>query len=363
MYEAYNELFFEEILENTGIKVAYEAFRDTSLFERYMLNTAQFSAAKDAAETKMMQAQIFRPDGTMKPFREFSNDVEQVVNIQQDTWLRVEYEMQKRQTVTIAQFTRMKEDADLYPYWVYRGRMDGRERPEHVAMEGKVFRIGDAAGDSCFPPIDWNCRCTGDSVDGRYLADKGVQPCTAEESAELLKTHVGDQFQFNPANHGPMPSQHSYMQVLHNANDANAEMFNKPSPPDNGPKLEGLRAIGLHYMMNLAQDWRKDYHTDHRGNIVFQNKKTHANVRLNDMAIHTIHKHSRGVANLPDTIMNPSEVWSKWEDVGKQTKVLRSYLLFGSTSYVVLTLDGQVMDAFACSNKEIKRYRTGVIIS
>lgn len=363
MYEKYNELFFEEILANTGIKTAYEAFFDTSIFERYMLNTAQFSAAKSAAEARMMQAQVFRTDGTVKGFSEFSKDVKAVTDIQQETWLRVEYEMQRRQTVTIAQFTRMKEDADLYPYWVYRGRMDGRERPEHVAMEGKVFRIGDPAGDSCFPPIDWNCRCTGDAVDGRYLDKNNVQPVTGAEAQKLLDEHVGTQFKFNPANTGPMPSDHSYFQVMPNANAGSAEMFGKQPPPDNGPKLEGLKARGLHYMVNLTEDWRQQYHQDQRGNIIFQNPGTYANVKLSSTAIHDISKHNNGFANLPETIRNPSEVWSKWENVGKQTRVLRSYILFGRISYVVTTLDGNILDAFPCSSKAIKKYRTGVIIS
>lgn len=364
VYEAYNELFFDEILKNTGIQMAFEHFNSTAVFERYMLNTAQFSAAKSVAEAKMMQAQVFRDNGTVKGYSEFAKDVKAVQQVSNETWLRTEYEMQRRQTVAIAQYQRFKDDSDLYPYWVYRGRMDGKERPEHVSMEGKVFRIGDPAGDSCFPPNDWNCRCTGDQVDGRYLRDKDVQVTEGAAAQKILDTDVAANFRYNPANVGPMPTTHSYFnEGLPNANAGNADIFGKKDPPDKGPALEGLKARGLNYMINQVQDWRQDHHVNTKDEIVFQNRKTRTNVMLNSRAIHEIGKHHTGFGNLARAIENPSEIWSKWENVGKQIHVLRAYLLFGRISYVVTTLDGEVLDAHPCTNKQIKKYRSGVIIS
>lgn len=329
-----------------------------------MANTAQFSAAKNLSETQMMQQQVFRPDGVLKGYAEYSKDVNAIVDIQQQTWLRVEYETCRRQAGAIEQFTRMQKDADLYPYWVYKGVMDSRERPEHVEMENRVFQIGDPDSDACFPPLDWNCRCKGEPIDGRYLEENGIRPATREQAAQYLKDNVDPQFRFNPAVQGPMPNDHSYFQVLPNANAGDAGLFGLPPAKDQGgdKNLTGLSAKGMHYLVQTVHGWRNRYHTDTRGNIVFQNQELITNIRLNDSALHAISKHTRGFENIPDAVQKPSEVWTKWENVGNQRTVLRAYLLFGRTSYAVLTRDGQITDAFAFSNGSENKLRNGLII-
>ena len=350
------------MIENSGIRVTFDAFRDTKTAERFLLNTAQFSAAKSAAEAKMMQTQLFDQDGKLKGFDRYSKDVQSVIDVQQQTWLRVEYETCRRETIAGDKFQRMRDDSDLYPYWVYRGVMDSRERPEHVELEGRVFQIGDPDSDACFPPNDWNCRCKGDPVDGRYLDQNKVSPTGPGEAKALLSKYVDPQFQYNPAN-GPMPDDHSYFQTFPNANSGNAGLFGAPPPDEDGRELTGLAAAkGMTHFVNVISRWQRDYHVDNRHNLVFQNKKTLTNVRLSTGILHEISKHSRGFQNIPQAIISPTEIWSKWEDPGEQRRVLRAYILMGRISYVVMTLDGQVLDAFAVPNKAINKYRTGVIL-
>lgn len=327
-----------------------------------MLNTAQFSAAKSMTEAKMMQGMVFDDKGQVKGYDRYEKDVKAVVDISQETWLRTEYDSAKRQAVMGSKFVRMQEDRDLYPYWVYRTRHDNRVRPEHAELDGRVFQIGDPSSDDCFPPNDWNCRCTGESVDGRYLDENKVAPLTAAQAREMLFKEVDPQFRFNPANTGALPNTGSYFSVMPNANAGDAKTFGMGDTPKKGPNLTGLRAKGLHYLLVIVGDWRQNYHVDNRANLVFQNKATFANVRLSDATIHEIAKHPTGFENIPRCIENPSELWTKWVNVGKQQDVLRAYILYGPTCYVVTTLNGVVLDAFACSRVEINKYRTGVII-
>ena len=360
IYEKYNELFFDQVIENMGITVAYNAFKDTAIYERYMLNTLQFSAAKSASEAKLMQSELFDGD-KVKSYDKFSKDVEDIAHVTQETWLRVEYETARRQTVAGAQFASMQEDADLYPYWVYRGVMDDREREEHVELEGQVFRIGDPDGDAVFPPDDFNCRCTGDPVDDQYLDENKLTVNTNEQAAALLKEHVAPEFQYNAAVQGPMPNDSSYADVFHSANDGNAEYFGLPDPDDE-TELTGLAAKGLQHILAVVMEWRRDYHVDQMHNIVFQNKKTLTNVRLADSTIHEIAKHSRGFENIPATIEKADEIWMHWENPKEQRVVLRNYLLFGRSCYMVKTKDGKIIDAFAVSRRGINKYRKGVIV-
>ena len=114
---------------------------------------------------------------------------------------------------------------------------------------------------------------------------------------------------------------------------------------------------GLHYFIKLVNQWRDQYHTDLKHNIIFQNKQTMTNVRFTNNSMHKIGDHSRGVDDLPDTIQEPDEIWARWEDVKTQRIVLRNYV---RGKYIVQTRDGLITDAFLTNNAN--KYRTGVMI-
>lgn len=44
-------------------------------------------------------------------------------------------------------------------WWIYRTAGDTRVRPEHAALEGKAWLVGDAEGASVYPPNSYQCRC------------------------------------------------------------------------------------------------------------------------------------------------------------------------------------------------------------
>lgn len=329
-----------------------------------MLNAAQFSAAKSAAEAKLMQAAVFTEEKKVKSFSEFKKDAEAITDVTQKTWLRVEYESCRRSVVQAERFLSMQADADLYPYWIYRGVMDDREREEHVELEGQVFRIGDPDGDAIYPPDDFNCRCSGEPADDEFLNENNLKANTNAQAKALLDKHVDEQFRYNPANDGPMPSTGSYFDVMGSANEGNAQQFGMGDAAEEGgdTELTGLAAKGLHHLIEIVSQWRQQYHVNKTGDIVFQNDRLLSNVRFTDNALHTIQNHSRGFENIPATIENPDEVWSSWENVNKQRITLRTYIKFGRVSFLVQTRDGVIINSFAVSNKAANKYRKGVII-
>lgn len=197
-----------------------------------MLNYAQFSSAKSIAKSKLMQAEVFDEEKVVKSFSKFRQDAAEVQDIVNETWLRVEYDNAKRQAVQGEQFRGYQEDADLYPYWVYRGVMDDREREEHVELEGKVFRIGDDEGDDVFPPADWNCRCSGDSCDSDYLRENKLTVATPEETKKYLENNVDPQFRYNPAVQGMLPKEGSYFDVAGDLNSLSAKNYDLDSDID-----------------------------------------------------------------------------------------------------------------------------------
>ena len=364
IYNEYKKYFFNQVLEHTPLKTVFTEYRETGVYERYMLNLAQFSAAKNAAEAAIMQTELFAPGGKLKSFQRFKKDIADldIVHIENEVHMRVEYETCRRNVISGTQWARMEENADLYPYWIWEGVLDRRERPEHVAMEGKVFRIGDPYGDKMFPPSGWNCRCRGVPIDDMYLQEKHFRPSTPAEAKKLMEENVPANFRYNAAKQGPLPNDHSYFQVLPNANAANANMFGLGSLEDGKKHLLTLAGKGLAYVVELVHGWRRDHHVDNRHNIVFQNKATYTNVRLTETAIHDISKYPGGMDQLPAAIQHPTEIWSQWDDVQDQRVVLRTYIKMGSTPYVVTTRDGKVDNAFAISKQQVDNFRKGVIL-
>lgn len=238
--------------------------------------------------------------------------------------------------------------------------MDSRERKEHVELEGKVYRIQDKEAGKAFPPLDWNCRCDGEPVDDDYLKENNLKPVTGDELQGILKIHVDPQFQQSP-DAGTLPKVGSYFDAMKNANQGNASMFGMGDIQSN-TYLEGLAAKGLHQLLEIVNGWREEHLVNKAGDIIFQYKPTYTNVRFTSNSLHAIQPHARGFENIPDTIKNPDEVWMTWEDPGSQLVVLRNYIKFGSTSYIVQTRDGVVVNAFVVSNRGANKYRKGVII-
>ena len=59
------------------------------------------------------------------------------------------------------------------PYWRYVSVMDGRTRPPHAAMNGKIYRYDDPIWQSWYPPNGFNCRCTVVTVSGSEMTREG----------------------------------------------------------------------------------------------------------------------------------------------------------------------------------------------
>jgi hypothetical protein len=124
--------------------------------------------------------------------------------------------------------------------------------------------------------------------------------------------------------------------------------------------IHNLAAKGMHYLIEIVNDWREKHHVDKNGDIVFQNKRLLTNVRFTTAAFHAAQQHSRGFENIPATIASPDEVWSLWEDRKAQKVVLRNYIRFGKPGYVVQTRDGVITDAFAVTPSGVNKYRKGL---
>ncbi len=77
----------------------------------------------------------------------------------------------------------MMENTDKRPYWQYIAVMDGRTRPAHRALHGKIFRFDDPIWNYIYPPNGFRCRCRVRALSAADVVRMGL---TVESSAGKL---------------------------------------------------------------------------------------------------------------------------------------------------------------------------------
>lgn len=318
--QIYNDAFFEAEYKNiTNWAEAYVNDIPTSLYERYILNYTQFSAAKTLTEAKELQKLVFDNDGKVKPIGRFINEANEYKKQISDTWLRVEYDNATGNAVMADKWQQIEEDKDIYPYWKYQTMHDSRVRHDHAELDGKVFEIGDPFGDSIVPRNDWNCRCRAVSVDHG-------KPQTKAQSKELLDKYVNEQFRFNPAKQGMFPKK-------------DCPYIDNLKAAGNKIQYTSLSAMGailppLADVANQLHNWQHD-----KKKIVFKNDRLKLNVFLNPNMMDKIRINApSNYGKIDKAIMYPNEIWGTW--LNKEQTETRFYFILFSHVNLVVSVEG-----------------------
>lgn len=112
-------------------------------------------------------------------------------------WLKQNIDTAIKNSIAGARWNRVNDPelSGLYTHWIYKTQEDERVREEHVALDGRVFRIDDPAAAKILPPIDWGCRCYEEYITGTEA--RSYETTSPEKSQELLN-EVPDDFKYNP---------------------------------------------------------------------------------------------------------------------------------------------------------------------
>jgi SPP1 gp7 family putative phage head morphogenesis protein len=94
--------------------------------------------------------------------------------------LRTIYQTNLQTAYMAGRYKQMMESADSHPYWQYVSVLDGRTRPLHRAMNGRVFRYDDALWGTHFPPNGFNCRCRVRPLTAAQVEETGISVDSSE---------------------------------------------------------------------------------------------------------------------------------------------------------------------------------------
>lgn len=69
-------------------------------------------------------------------------------------------------------YKQMVEQKETFPYWEYDAVNDSATRPEHAALDGKIFPADHSFWNTWYPPNGHRCRCSVNPVH-KYDVDEG----------------------------------------------------------------------------------------------------------------------------------------------------------------------------------------------
>lgn len=103
--------------------------------------------------------------------------------------LQTIYQVNMQSSMMAGRYRELRADVDNRPWFQYVAILDGKTRPAHRAMHGRVLRYDDALWSTCWPPCGWGCRCRVRARSNADLADAGLTP---ESSAGRLQQQTVD---------------------------------------------------------------------------------------------------------------------------------------------------------------------------
>jgi SPP1 gp7 family putative phage head morphogenesis protein len=113
--------------------------------------------------------------------------------IAQKKWSGVRLEVIFRTNVQSAynagRYAQMKrpEVMNARPYWQYSAINDGRTRPAHRAMSGRVFPADHPVWDTWYPPNGYRCRCGVNTLSAREVERDGLTVETDDPTGTLYE--------------------------------------------------------------------------------------------------------------------------------------------------------------------------------
>lgn len=163
-----------------------------------------FAAFKVHSMSERMAARLLNPDGTLKPFRQWADDVKSISSHYVGAWLRTEYDTALIRAHNAADWQQFIRDADVMPNLRWMPTTSPMPESSHRAFwERKLtLPVSDPFWNEHHPGDRWNCKCSLEQTD---------DPATPELKAEFAGEAPQPGLTNNPGKDGHTFSQdHPY---------------------------------------------------------------------------------------------------------------------------------------------------------
>lgn len=177
-----------------------------------------FSALKTHAQLKEASGLLLNPDGTIKMFSAFKQEVLSVYKAYNQDHLEVEYIFAVSSAETAAQWQQWQQDGDRYNLQL-RTAGDNKVRDTHAVLNLTTLPDDDPFWNQYITPLGWRCRCRTIQVrKNKYpVSDSGEAIKKGEQATTRLdkKGRNADEiFRFNPGKQQVIfPPKHPYRKV------------------------------------------------------------------------------------------------------------------------------------------------------
>ena len=169
-----------------------------------------FSGFKTFHEMKEAAGLLLDEKGGLKPFEQFSNDVQKINDVYNKHYLKTEYNFTVQSAQMAARWEDQQDDGGGRYLLQYRTAGDKKVRKAHQELEGITLPAFDPFWDKYYPPNGFNCRCTVQKVRAaKYPATDGKEAMKAGDKATEGK--YAEMFRFNPGKQrAAYPAYNSY---------------------------------------------------------------------------------------------------------------------------------------------------------
>lgn len=257
--------------------------------------------------------------------------------------LRTIYQTNMQTAYMAGRYSAMMDNVESRPLWEYVAVLDGRTRPAHRALDGKVFRFDDPFWDIFYPPNGFNCRCRVRArdkedlrVSGTYLSNgygrmEDIQvPVSPRRSTETVKVtgyrEPGTNklftpdpgWSYNPAKQWAKPFTPPPLDDLPRTFSPGIDLPDLPKPV----RLSGKRLLeqGL-TPEQYAKAFLAEFNADIGNAVIYEDAAGDPVVISEDLfkdgaGKWKSDKYGRGIwmRLLAEAIKSPDEIWLRWEE-------------------------------------------------
>ena len=336
-------------------------------------NIYAFSAAKSLTELEQFRSMMTNPDGSLKPYAQFRDEVARSGAVFNKRHLLAEYNNAQQSGVMARKWTELTAVSE---YLEYSTAGDDRVRPKHSALDGLTLHRDSPVWNRIWPPNDWNCRC--DVIPG--IPQKAS---TDSAAGKLAKGAVEDPLFENNVGKSQVIYKDGHPYFVRTGFkdrqlDAVAQYGMKP--------VEKIMADAASLPAVAKQETVQDYLSwwdaqvkmpdtddillqDPLGNKVrfdsWESKKQ--GMKVNYFRDHLLKKAAENrheyAANFPDVLQNPDEVWT-----GKEKGNLVHFYVkyYDDAPYVIVVnaqKDGLLAESFyRLKEKRATQVRRGILL-